>query len=80
MGEIHHRYYLLRLNTVFHLCTKKDHINNEDIWREAKIERMTAFLRQRQLRRPRAKKGGGGYCVDPIDMIPASMVTDALLL
>ena len=30
--------------------TKKDHVNNEDIWREANIEPMTTFLGQRRLR------------------------------
>ena len=30
--------------------TKKDHVKNEDIWREAKIKRMTTFLRQKRLR------------------------------
>ena len=28
----------------------KNHIKNEDIWREANIEPMTTFLRQKQLR------------------------------
>ena len=28
----------------------KDHINNEDIWREANAELMTTFLRQERLR------------------------------
>ena len=36
-------------------------MKNEDIWREADIERMTTLLRQRQLRWPHAKKGRGGY-------------------
>ena len=30
--------------------TKKDHINNEDIWREANVEPMTTFLRKKRLR------------------------------
>ena len=30
--------------------TKKDHIMNEDIWREANLEPMTTFLRKRHLR------------------------------
>ena len=30
--------------------TKKDHIKNEDTWREANIEPMTTFLRKRRLR------------------------------
>ena len=38
--------------------TKKDHIKNEDIWREANIEPMTTFLRQKQLR---WAGGRGGY-------------------
>ncbi len=30
--------------------TKKDHIKNEDIWREANIEPITMFLRQKRMR------------------------------
>ena len=30
--------------------TKKDHINNEDIWREANVEPMTTFLRKKRMR------------------------------
>ena len=30
--------------------TKKDHIKNEDIWREANVEPMTTFLRKKRLR------------------------------
>ena len=30
--------------------TKKDHVKNEDIWREANVEPMTTFLRKKRLR------------------------------
>ena len=30
--------------------TNKDHIKNEDIWREANVEPMTTFLRKKRLR------------------------------
>ena len=30
--------------------TKKDHVKNEDIWREADVEPMTTFLRKKRLR------------------------------
>ena len=45
--------------------TKKDHIKNEDIWRESNIERMT-FLRQIRLRwyGHMARKEGGYHQED----------------
>ena len=44
--------------------TKKDHIKNEDIWREANVEPMTTFLRKKRLRwygHVLRKEGRGGY-------------------
>ena len=42
--------------------TKKDHIKNEDIWREANVEPMTTFLRKKRLRwYGHVKEGRGGY-------------------
>ena len=37
--------------------TKKDHIKNEIIWREANIEPITTFVRQRRLRWCGQKEG-----------------------
>ena len=32
------------------LATRKHHVKNEDIWREANVEPMTTFLRKKRLR------------------------------
>ena len=44
--------------------TKKDHVKNEDIWREANTDPMTSFLRKKRLRwygHVLRKQGRGGY-------------------
>ena len=49
--------------------TKKDHIKNEDIWREANVEPMPTFLRKKRLRwygRVLRKEGRGGYLQEDV--------------